>query len=132
MNSSNVVNSITFGKKILFIPTLEEMGIPSQASGLGIAKMIDKYDDTDIRYGGGVWINRGIIGYVLIGLGSIGIIMSFISFYAYFMVKKEQYEYMREHEKKEFDSRAKSNLIYSPLISISLVAIGIYMINLSN
>lgn len=65
---------------------------------------------------------------MLIVLGSIGIFMSIVNFYAYYMVKKEQYEYLREIEKREFDSRTKQNLLYVPLFSIALIVSGIYLI----
>lgn len=52
---NSVPESITFGKKILTIPTLKEMGIP--LAGLSIIEMNPQFYEK--RYSGGCWINRG-------------------------------------------------------------------------
>ena len=49
---SNVPHSVTFGKKLLFIPTLEEMGI--QLAGLGYNKIAQGLENYS-----GLWVKRG-------------------------------------------------------------------------
>lgn len=55
MNSSNVPSSITFGKKILYIPTLEEVGIPLA----GLSTVLMEKELLNRRWNGGYWVNRG-------------------------------------------------------------------------
>ncbi|MEM9649915.1 MAG: hypothetical protein AAF969_15660 [Bacteroidota bacterium] len=55
MNSSTVPSSVTFGKKVLFIPSLEEIDIP--LAGLSTVLVEKKFFDR--RYQGGYWVNRG-------------------------------------------------------------------------
>ncbi len=58
MNSSDVPQSITFGKKILFIPSLEEMGISLAGLGFNImnSELINQYN---LNHGHSTWIKKG-------------------------------------------------------------------------
>ena len=55
MDTSNVPSSVTFGKKVLFIPTLEEVGVP--LAGLGTLIMEKELHNR--RYSGGYWVKKG-------------------------------------------------------------------------
>ena len=56
MPVSNVPENVTFGKKILVIPSLKEMGVPEFIGGLGYLKLAT--DLEEYRYFG-KWIKRG-------------------------------------------------------------------------